>query len=58
MLALFVCALVMVDFAILAGYSLRTIIEGVKGNLEAILTVHAENPSDIIGVSTTHYNRI
>ena len=52
-LALFVCALVMVDVAILTGYTLRTLIEGLRGNLEANRTVHAENPSDIIGVSMT-----
>ena len=54
MLVLFVCALVMVDFAILTGYTVRTIVEGLKGNLEANLTVDAENPSAVIGVSTKH----
>ena len=53
MLALFVCALVMVDVAILIGYTLQTLVEGLRGNLEAKLTVHAENPSDILGVGTT-----
>jgi len=54
MLVLFVCALVMVDFAILTGYTVRTIVEGLNGNLEANLTVDAEKPSHIIGVSTKH----
>ena len=44
-LALFVCALVMVDVVILFVY---TLVEGMRGNLEAKQTVHAENPSDTL----------
>jgi len=47
-LALFVCALVMVDVVILFVY---TLVEGVRGNLEPTRTIHAENPSDARGVS-------
>jgi len=50
MLALFVCALVMVDVVILFVY---TLVEGVSGNLGPVRVIHAENPSDILGVRTT-----
>ena len=46
-LALFVCALVMVDVVILLVY---TLVEGLMGSLEPKRTVNAENPSEIIGV--------
>ena len=42
-LALFVCALVMVDVVILSVY---TVLEGLRGNLEPTRTVNAENPSE------------
>jgi len=44
----------MVDFEILTGYTVWALVEGLRGNLEANLTVDAENPSDVIGVSTKH----
>ena len=47
-ITLFVLALVVVDVVILMTY---TIVEGVKGNLEPMRVVNAENPHDIIGVS-------
>jgi len=48
-LAFFVCALVAVDVVILFVY---TLVEGVRGNLEPNRTVHAEHPSDKMGVGT------
>jgi len=50
-LALFVCALVMVDVVILLVY---TLVEGLMGSLEPKRTVNAENPSEIQGVSKMH----
>ena len=50
-LALFVCALVMVDVVILLVY---TLVEGLMGSLEPKRTVNAENPSEIKGVSKMH----
>jgi len=50
-LALFVCALVMVDVAILLVY---TLVEGLMESLEPKRTVNAENPSEIKGVSKMH----
>ena len=50
-LALFVCALVMVDLVILLVY---TLVEGLMGSLGPKRTVNAENPSEIQGVSKMH----
>ena len=54
-LALFVCALVMIDVVILLMYSL---VEGLMGNLKPKRIVNAENPSEILGVSITHAFRM
>ena len=48
-MALFVCALVTVDVVVLFVY---TLVEGVRGNLEAKRTAHVEHPSDKMGVGT------
>ena len=39
----------MVGFAILTWYTVWTLVEGLRGNLEVNLTVDAENPSEVIG---------
>ena len=47
-LALFVCALVVVDVVILLVY---TLVEGLRGNLTPIRVTSAENPSYTLWVS-------